>query len=502
MQDNPRFQQLVAANNPIGEVVAVDRALIRVKGMESVGSGALVLFDNGAQGLVRESGRAGSLVLNLSTTEVPVGSVVVFENRALSVGVGNALVGRVVSASGRPIDGKGPIQLTATRPVFSPAPGVIDRTLLRDRLATGVAMVDQLFPILLGQRIAVLGDSKAGKSTFLTQLGISQLGTGRIVIYCLIAKRKVDVDALVARLNETGAMEHSIVIVSSVFDSLAQSYLAPYTACAIGEHFWFAGRDAIIIYDDLSSHAKVHRELSLLSRRNPGRESYPGDMFYAHSSLLERAGKLSNGGTLTALPVVLTPSNDVTAFLPTSLISITDGQIVFDLERFRQGVRPAVNHGLSVSRVGGRGQNERQKNLTTQLFRRMVDYHQAAEFARFGADMSMEAHEAVEIGKRIYAAFKQPPDVVYSMVEQELFMSAAVNTSIDVDMNLDLVKTQARQIAKSITNEAQIEQAVDQLILAASLEAGGEVNMGISIPRTQPSVAVNSNDPYATGVAS
>ena len=430
---------------------------------------------------MREAAEEGTLILNLSRLDVHIGTLAVLEDELLHVGVGDGLVGRVVNAMGKPIDGLGPIRYTETRQVFAEAPGVIERSLLKDQLTTGVAMVDMLFPILLGQRVAIMGDSKAGKTTFLTQMGVSQLGTDRIVIYCLVAKRKVDVDTLVAKLQETGAMAHSIVVVSSIFDALAQSYVAPYAACAMGEYFWHAGRNAVMVYDDLTSHAKVHRELSLLARGNPGRESYPGDMFYAHSSLLERAGKLAaGGGTLTALPIVLTPGNDVTAFLPTSLISITDGQVIFDLEKFRQGIRPAVNHGLSVSRVGGRGQNSRQKKLTQTLFKRLIEHQQAAEFARFGSEMSAESHAAIEIGKRIYEAFKQPPDEIWNLVEQELFLTAVAETSTDVNFNVDSTKQQAKELAKTIQSQDEIPAAVDSLILANSMamaEEGGSTDL-------------------------
>ena len=465
MFDNPLFQRLVERDQPTGEVISVDRSLIRVKGLEAVGTNALVLFENGCQGLVRESAEEGTLILNMSTDSVPLGCLVVLQDQTLQVGVGDALIGRVVSPSGRPIDGQGPIYLTKSRPVFTTAPGVITRSVLSQQITTGVGMVDFLFPVLRGQRVAILGDSKAGKSAFLSQMTVSQMGTDMVVIYCLIAKRKVDVDALMAKLHESGAIKNTIVVVASVFDALATSFIAPYAACAMGEEMWFQGRHVVMVYDDLTGHAKVYRELSLLARGNPGRESYPGDMFYAHSSLLERAGKLADGGgTMTALPVVLTPGNDVTANLPTSLISITDGQIVFDLDKFRQGVRPAVNHGLSVSRVGGRGQNKRQKGLTQKLVRGLIDYHAAEEFARFGSEMSDEAHNSLAVGKRIYEAFKQPVEDVYTITEQELYLNATVDVPGKDTLDVEAAKKMARQLAPTITNDDQMDAAIAQII--------------------------------------
>lgn len=472
MFENARFQRLVEENKPTGEVVGVDRFLVKIKGLESVTSNALVLFENGYQGMVREVRPDGVTVLNLSAEDIPLGSLVVLEDDILSIGVGDAMIGRVVSALGQPVDGKGPIRLTDSRPVFGKAPGVIERSLLKDQLPTGLAMVDMLFPVVLGQRIAVLGDSKSGKSTFLTQLGISQTGTDRIVIYCLISKRKVDVDALLSRLETSGAIKHTIVVLASVFDSLAQSYLAPYTACAIGEYLWQTGRDAVVIYDDLSSHAKVYRELTLLSHGSPGRDSYPGDMFYAHSSLLERAGKLATTGkTLTALPVVLTPNDDITAYLSTSIMSITDGQIIFSLESFRQGIRPAVNVGLSVSRVGGRAQTDRRKQITQELFKKMADYKQANEFSHFGSELALESQADLELGKKIYEAFKQAPDIIYSLTEQEMFLSAVLKTEGKIKLNVDSLKRQASELAKGITNDTDVAIAIDKLLTDNTIQA-------------------------------
>lgn len=471
--DNASFQRLVEEDRPTGEVIAVDRFLVTVKGLESVTAGALVLFENGHQGMVREVRADGVLILNLSAEDVPIGTLVALEDDIMQIGVGEAMIGRVVSAMGKPVDGKGPIRLTASRPVFNPAPGVIERAQVKDPLPTGVAMVDFLFPVVLGQRIAVLGDSKSGKSTFLSQLTVNQLGTNRLVIYCLISKRKVDIDTLLTTLQDSGAINHTIVVVASIFDALPQSYLAPYTACAMAEYFWQQlGRDAIIIYDDLTSHAKVYREISLMSRGNPGRDSYPGDMFYAHSSLLERAGKIaSNGATLSSLPVVLTPSDDITAYLSTSIMSITDGQIVFDLETFRQGIRPAVNVGLSVSRVGGRGLNDNQKKIMDTLFKKMASYRQAAEFSRFGSELALDAQADLELGKRIYEAFKQPPHEIYSIMEQEMFLSTVLKTEGKIKINVDSMKRQAKELAKAAQNETDLAVGIDKLLTDNTIQA-------------------------------
>jgi len=367
------------------------------------------------------------------------------------VPVGQELVGRVVSPMGQPLDGKGAIAAKQQSGIFNAAPGIMARSMLNEQLASGVTAVDMFFPIVLGQRIAILGDSKSGKSTFLSQLSASQAGTDRVVVYVLIGKRKVDIENLLADLQTSGAMEHTIVVLADIFDSLTQSYLAPYAACAMGEYLWYAGRDVVIIYDDLSSHAEAYRQLSLLQEIDPGRDSYPGDMFFAHSSLLERAGKLlKNNKTLTALPVILTPNDDITAYLPTNIMSITDGQIIFDLEVFRKGIRPSVNAGLSVSRVGGQAQTKRQKLLTGNLFKKIARYHQAEEFSHFGSSLSKEASIDFLLGKQIYQVLQQPPEELHNLTQQQLMLETVLlgqgKTEIDVAGLKESVKSQAAKI--------------------------------------------------------
>ena len=472
MFDNQTFQTLVDEGHSTGEVTAVNRFLITVKGLHDVAVGALVLFENNDQGMVREILADRVIVLNLNSENMALKTLVVVQEESLSVPAGESLVGRIISATGRPLDDKGPIVTPDRQPIFGTAPGITERSLLNEQLVSGVTLVDLLFPIVLGQRIAVLGDTRSGKSTFLTQMAVNQLGTGNIVIYVLISKRRVDVDNLVSRLQATGAMAHSIVMIASVFDSLAQSYLAPYAACAIGEYLWHKGHDVVLVYDDLSSHAKVYREISLLSAVTPGRDSYPGDMFYAHSSLLERAGKLaSNGKTLTAIPVVITPNDDITAYLPTTIMSITDGQIIFDLQSFRQGIRPAVNAGLSVSRVGGRAQSHSLQDLSGGLFKSLARYRQAAEFSHFGSELAVESKADLELGKAIYEGFKQQPEELYQLVEQELIISAILKTSGKVKINVDSLKRQAKQLAPSITDTNMVAAAVDTLVSENTIQA-------------------------------
>jgi F-type H+/Na+-transporting ATPase subunit alpha len=467
-----QFQELVAKGQPTAEVIGVDRCLVRVKGLRDAQVGALVLFENGDQGLVREVTETGALILNLHQENMPIGMLAVTISDQLNIPAGDKLIGRVVSALGEPLDGKGEITGTSMQPVFVTAPGISERALLSEQLPTGTAIVDVLFPIVLGQRIGILGDTRSGKTAFLTSLVLNQMGLDRVVVYVLIGKRRVDIDALINKLNESGAIKHSIVVVASVFDSIAQSYVAPYTACAMAEHLWQQGRDTIIIYDDLTSHAKIYRELSLLAQANPGRDSYPGDMFYAHSSLLERAGKLaSNQKTLTAIPVVLTPNDDITAYMPTSIMSITDGQIIFDLTSFRQGIRPAVNAGLSVSRVGGRAQNVSLKKLGGTIFKRLAAYRQAAEFSHFGSELALESQADFELGKRIYDAFKQTPDERYTIVEQQLILQSVLSTGGKVKINVESLKKQAAELSKTIKNENEIPVVAQRLVQDNTIQA-------------------------------
>jgi F-type H+-transporting ATPase subunit alpha len=470
--DNSQFQDLVTKGNPTGEVVGSDRFLVSVKGLDSIAMNALVLFESGQRGIVAEVGEEIVLVLNLESESTPLGSLAVLFDNIFTTPVGEGLVGRVISPLCQPLDGKGPVQHSGTWPVYNQAPGMMERQLLSDRLPTGVTLVDQLFPVVLGQRIAVLGDTKSGKTSFLMQLGINQTNTDRIVVYVLIGKRRVEIDQMLNALNESGAINNSIVIVANVFDSLAQSYMAPYIGCAMAEHLWHEGRDVVIIYDDLSAHAKVYREVALLSGGNPGRDSYPGDMFFAHSSLLERAGRLaSNGKTLSALPVIITPGDDITAFLPTSIMSITDGQLIFDLESFRRNIRPAINAGLSVSRVGGRAQTARQKKISGALFRKLADYRQAAEFAHFGSDLATESKQSLQLGEQLIDAMRQGTAELFSVMEQELLMETVLATAGTRQLNIGLLKMKVRELAPTLTSEDQIDAAVQQLLAATAMEA-------------------------------
>ena len=499
MFDDQTFQRLVEADNLTGEVVANNSFIVEVKGLEGVRLGAQVLFEDGQRGTVREAYGDKVILFNIDSERIAPGTLAVVEDDVLSVPVGKQLIGRVVSPMGKPLDGKGAIHTSATSGIFNPAPGIMARRQLDQQLLSGVSAVDMFFPIVLGQRIAILGDSKSGKSTFLGQLSASQEGTDRIVIYVLIGKRKVDVERLTTDLRNSGAMSHTIVVQADIFDSLTQTYLAPYAACAMAEYLWHNGQDVIIIYDDLSSHAEAYRQLSLLQEVDPGRDSYPGDMFYAHSSLLERAGRLkSNDKTLTSLPVVMTPNNDVTAYLPTTIMSITDGQIIFDLGLFRSGIRPAVNAGLSVSRVGGQAQTHRQKTLSSGLFQRLAKYHAAEEFSHFGSSLSKDATLDLKLGKQIYAALQQPPEERLSLDQQQVLLETILLGGGEMEINVSGLKDAVKkEVKKKVKDDKEFDRVEAALLKKYGTKPPEAEKLGAKPSGEQPPEGKEGDEPPA-----
>ncbi len=465
MFDSKEFGELVTAGNPSGEVIGVDRFLITIAGLDEVPLGALILFDNGDIGMIRTISDDHTIALNITGEELDIGTLAVLKSGELSVEAGDGVLGRVIDPLVRPIDGKGMIPTDTRRLIFNPAPSFTARGILNTQLETGVTIVDTLFPVVCGQRIAVLGDSKSGKTTFLTQVVMNQAKAGKIVVYVMVGKRHADVDLLLSRLEASNTRDRVVVVLADTFDSLAMAYLAPYAGCALAEYFWDKDQDVVIIYDDLSSHAKAYRELSLLLRVNPGRESYPGDMFYTHSSLLERAGKLaSNSKTLTALPVAITPNDDITGYLSTSLISMTDGQIIFDMETMHKGIKPAVNVGLSVSRVGGRAQSLPHKQLSTKVSKKLSDYRRASEFAHFGSELAIEAQKDLAIGQRIYDVFGQTPEELFSLKEQQIMLLSILLSENIEQFSVPWIKSVIKDVAKSVDDESRYAEVAKQVI--------------------------------------
>lgn len=395
--------------------------------------------------------------------------VAILQHDTLETKVSSGLIGRVISPLGRPLDGKAAPVGKSTWPVFHEAPTLMQRQLLNEQLETGVTLVDTLFPIVLGQRIAVIGDSKTGKTSFMLQVAASQAQTERLVIYVMIGKTPIEINTAVARLKNDGSLAYTIVVATSVFDSLAESYLAPYIACAIGESFWYGGRDVVVLYDDLTNHAQIYREISLMTGASPGRDSYPGDTFFRHSSLLERAGKLaSSGKTLTAIPAVLTPNNDITAYLPTNIISITDGQIIFDTTIFKEGRRPAINIGLSVSRVGGRSQTDNQKAIRSQVSQYVHGYRSALEFSHFAAELAPEAQHNLAMGRAIYSALNQKSTQRISLSAQQYMLDTVLQTpnveTLDIESLRQDVAQSAPELASPQDDPSAYAKAVKQSI--------------------------------------
>lgn len=459
------FQGLVSSGNPVGEVIAVNNFLVKIRGLQPVSTHSLILFEDGSKGFVHHILEDYVLALHLGTTHLKAGMVAVVQSPELTTRAGKDFLGRVVSVTGEPLDGKGPVAADTNWPVFNAAPPIYERKLLDTQLETGVTMVDALFPLARGQRMALLGDSKSGKTSLATHIAISQKDTDQAVVYVLIAKRRSDIDSLLTRLNDNGAMEKSVVIVSTIMESMALSYLAPYVGCAVGEYLWqTAGMDTMVIYDDLTSHAHVCREIALLSGTSPGRDSYPGDIFHAHSSLLERAGRLkSNGKCLTAIPLVLADGGDITAFLPTNIMSITDGQWILDMNIFRNGLRPAINAGQSVTRVGERGQNKRQKQQAAAAIQALAAYEQALEFSHFGSELALNTRRDVERGTQLRSVLTQAPDESYSLTAQQLMLDIILDPAAGPGADVSLLKQIVARTAGNVKTDTDYTNLLHEL---------------------------------------
>jgi F-type H+/Na+-transporting ATPase subunit alpha len=419
----------------VGTVVSLGDGIARVEGVDRVMYGEMLEFPHDVFGIalnLEEEGIGTVLLGNFKL--VKEGDTVKRTGRIISVPVGDELLGRVVNALGQPIDGKGPIATTALSPIERLAPGVVDRQPVREPLQTGIKAIDAMIPIGRGQRELIIGDRQTGKTAVVVDAIINQRGKGVICIYNAIGQKQSTIAQVVKTLEENGAMEYTIIVAASASEPAPLLYVSPYSACAMGEYFRDTGRHALCIYDDLSKHAQAYREISLLLRRPPGREAYPGDVFYLHSRLLERAAKLRDelgGGSLTALPIIETQAGDLSAYIPTNVISITDGQLFLETDLFNQGVRPAINVGNSVSRVGGSAQIKAMRQVAGTLRLDLAQYCELASFAQFGSDLDKATQQQLARGQRLVEILKQPQYGPLPIEKQVLLIFAATSGYFD-----------------------------------------------------------------------
>lgn len=458
MSVNSLFEKLVQAGNPVGEIIGIDAFMVKVKGLQPTNVHAVVRFENGLRGYVHHVYEDYVMIMKKDPTAVSIGMVCVIEADELLTKVGKNFIGRVINTFGEPIDGKGEIEPDAEWEVFHNAPMLYERQLLDTQLETGVTVLDINFSLVRGQRMAVLGDGKVGKTALTTQIAINQKNTDITVIYVLIAKRQRDVAQLVDRLEKNDALKKAIVIVTNMFESLVLTYLAPYIGAAHGEYFWQKlGMDTLVIYDDLTSHAQAYREIALIAGVSPGRDSYPGDMFYTHSSLVERAGRIeANGASQTILPIIYAPGGDITAYLPTNVMSMTDGQWILDMKVFKDTMRPAVSTGLSVTRVGGVGQNKRQKSLAAALNKTLAGYRTAEEYAHFGTELSPEAQADYDKGGMLFKVMNQDIGEGYNLMEQQFLLDIVLNSEPKDVIDIPKLKQLVHDVAKDVVEKDDV----------------------------------------------
>jgi len=460
----------------VGYAVQVGDGIATVHGLRDVMASELVEFENGVLGIAfnLQEDSVGVIILG-DYTGIEEGDEVRATGRIASVPVGPALVGRVVNALGEPIDGKGPINTDKFRPIERIAPGVVMRQDVDTALQTGIKAIDSMIPIGRGQRELIIGDRQTGKTAIAIDTIINQKGKGVICIYVAIGQKRAQVAQTVATLERYGAMEHTIVVAATASDPAPLQYIAPYAGCAMGEEIMESGGHALIVYDDLSKHAWAYRQVSLLMRRPPGREAYPGDIFYLHSRLLERAARLRDdlgGGTLTALPIVETQANDVSAYIPTNVISITDGQIYLEPDLFYAGIRPAINVGLSVSRVGGAAQIRAMRQVAGRLRLELAQFRELAAFAQFAAELDPATKRQIDRGLRLTEVLKQPQYEPMPVEEQVAIIWVATNGYLDdvlvehvrefEKQYLDYLRTSHPQILQRIASERELKDDLIQ----------------------------------------
>lgn len=467
--------------NETGTVLMVGDGIARASGLVNCMAGELLEFEDGSFGMAQNlEENSVSIVLFGSDENIGEGQTVKRTGKVVSVPVGEAMIGRVVNALGQPIDGAGPIVTEEYRAIESPAPGICERKSVFEPLQTGIKAIDSMVPIGRGQRELIIGDRQTGKTTLAVDTIINQKGNGVICIYVAIGQKRSTVANLVDNLTKNGAMDYTIVVAATASEASPLQYIAPYSGCAMGEYFMNKGRHVLIIYDDLSKHAVAYRALSLLIRRPPGREAYPGDVFYLHSRLLERAAKLDDahgGGSLTALPIIETQAGDVSAYIPTNVISITDGQIYLETEMFNAGFRPAINAGLSVSRVGGSAQIKAIKKIAAPIRVELAQYRELAAFSQFGSELDADTKEKLAQGERIREILKQPQYQPMPVEKQVIIIYAATKKYLlDIKVEdilrfeselFEYIDTKYPEIPESIRTTKQLEEEIEKKLVQA-----------------------------------
>ena len=460
-----------------GTVILVGDGIARASGLGKCMAGELLEFANGEFGMAQNlEENSVSIVLLGSDVGINEGSVVKRTGRVVSVPVGDAMIGRVVNALGQPIDGAGPIETQEFRAIESPAPGIIDRQPVKEPLQTGIKAIDSMIPIGRGQRELIIGDRQTGKTTIAADTILNQKGQNVICIYVAIGQKRSTVANLVQTLTAGGAMDYTIVVAATASETSPLQYIAPYSGCAMGEYFMNQGKHVLIIYDDLSKHAVAYRALSLLIRRPPGREAYPGDVFYLHSRLLERAAKLSDakgGGSLTALPIIETQAGDVSAYIPTNVISITDGQIFLETELFHSGVMPAVNPGISVSRVGGNAQIKAMKKVAGTLKLIYSQYRELQSFAQFGSDLDADTRSRLDQGARIVEVLKQNRSAPVPVEKQVAILYAVIHGHL-AQVAVPMIKEYEQGLYEALDTDPQGIAAMDAIRSTGDLAADTE----------------------------
>ena len=474
-QQIENYESKIAVDE-VGTVVTLGDGIARVHGLDKVMAGELLSFPHDVAGIAMnlEEDQVGVVLLG-DYTEIREGDEVKRTGRIMSVPVGDALIGRVVNSLGQPIDDKGPISTDKFIPLERIAPGVIDRQPVREPMATGLKAIDSMIPIGRGQRELIIGDRQTGKTAVALDTIINNKGGDLICIYCAIGQKRSSIAQVVKLLSDYGAMDYTIVVAASASEPAPMQYIAPYAACAMGEYFRDNGKHALTIYDDLSKHAASYREISLLLRRPPGREAYPGDVFYLHSRLLERAAKMSDkkgGGSLTSLPIIETQAGDVSAYIPTNVISITDGQIYLETDLFNQGIRPAVNVGLSVSRVGGSAQIKAMRQVAGSMKLDLAQYRELAAFAQFGSDLDKATQAQLNRGQRLVEVLKQKQFSPLPFSKQILVIFAGTNGFLD-DLPVDQVRGFEEELYKFVdaTNPGLLRTIMEKKILDDSLKS-------------------------------